>query len=162
MCYVFLNNLMKVKETFVHHPHTKHQIRPYSSLFRFTLEWSITYLLSRSKRTDFGPHDWHSMPVSGAQTWLVVPGLEPGTEYQFSVLAQNKLGTGPFSEVVTVNTAGGPFIRSFSLLHCIVTPEMLHYHPTQHWRCCPLVMFEFMYKLVISIRKLAGGLSSPP
>lgn len=60
----------------------------------------------RSKRTDFGPHDWHSMPVSGAQTWLVVPGLEPGTEYQFSVLAQNKLGTGPFSEVVTVNTAG--------------------------------------------------------
>ncbi|XP_072320369.1 protein turtle homolog B [Eucyclogobius newberryi] len=61
-----------------------------------------------SKRTDFGPHDWHSMPVSGAQTWLLVPGLEPGTEYQFSVLAQNKLGTGPFSEVVTVTTAGSP------------------------------------------------------
>ncbi|KAJ0063719.1 hypothetical protein NL108_006656 [Boleophthalmus pectinirostris] len=61
-----------------------------------------------SKRTEFGPHDWHSMPVSGAQTWLLVPGLEPGTEYQFSVLAQNKLGTGPFSEVVTVTTAGSP------------------------------------------------------
>lgn len=61
----------------------------------------------RSKRIDFGPHDWHSMPVSGAQIWLVVSGLEPGTEYQFSVLAQNKLGTGPFSEVVTVTTAGG-------------------------------------------------------
>lgn len=67
----------------------------------------------RSKRTDFGPHDWHSMPVSGAQTWLVVPGLEPGTEYQFSVLAQNKLGTGPFSEVVTVNTAGGSRVGAF-------------------------------------------------
>lgn len=67
----------------------------------------------RSKRTDFGPHDWHSMPVSGAQTWLVVPGLEPGTEYQFSVLAQNKLGTGPFSEVVTVNTTGEHFIPCF-------------------------------------------------
>lgn len=67
----------------------------------------------RSKRTDFGPHDWHSMPVSGAQTWLVVPGLEPGTEYQFSVLAQNKLGTGPFSEVVTVNTAGGRLVGAF-------------------------------------------------
>lgn len=53
------------------------------------------------------------MPVSGAQTWLVVPGLEPGTEYQFSVLAQNKLGTGPFSEVVTVHTAGGFLIRCF-------------------------------------------------
>ncbi|KAG7269797.1 hypothetical protein CRUP_001877, partial [Coryphaenoides rupestris] len=34
-------------------------------------------------------------------TWLVVTGLETRTEYQFSVLAQNKLGTGPFSEVVT-------------------------------------------------------------
>lgn len=51
------------------------------------------------------------MPVSGAQTWLVVPGLEPATEYQFSVLAQNKLGTGPFSEVVTVNTTGEHVIR---------------------------------------------------
>ena len=61
----------------------------------------------RSKRIDFGPHDWHSMPVSGSGTWLVVTGLETRTEYQFSVLAQNKLGTGPFSEVVTVNTAGG-------------------------------------------------------
>lgn len=37
---------------------------------------------------------------------MVVPGLEPETTYQFSVLAQNKLGTGPFSEVVTVNTLG--------------------------------------------------------
>lgn len=37
---------------------------------------------------------------------MVVPSLEPETTYQFSVLAQNKLGTGPFSEVVTVNTLG--------------------------------------------------------
>ncbi|KAL2085514.1 hypothetical protein ACEWY4_018834 [Coilia grayii] len=56
------------------------------------------------KRVDFGPHDWLSMPVPGSQMWLLVTGLEPRTAYQFSVLAQNKLGTGPFSEVVTVNT----------------------------------------------------------
>jgi len=68
---------------------------------------NFLFSVLRSKRVDFGPHDWHSMPVSGAQTWLMVPGLEAGTEYQFSVLAQNKLGTGPFSEVVTVTTAGG-------------------------------------------------------
>lgn len=37
---------------------------------------------------------------------MVLSGLEPDTTYQFSVLAQNKLGTGPFSEVVTVNTLG--------------------------------------------------------
>ncbi|XP_026878219.2 protein turtle homolog B isoform X3 [Electrophorus electricus] len=60
------------------------------------------------KKADLGPHDWLSVPVPGSQTWLVVQGLEPKTAYQFSVLAQNKLGTGPFSEVVTVNTVVYP------------------------------------------------------
>lgn len=63
-------------------------------------------LLFRMKRERLGPHDWVSIPVPGSQDWVVVPGLEPETTYQFSVLAQNKLGTGPFSEVVTVNTLG--------------------------------------------------------
>lgn len=62
--------------------------------------------LSRVKREHLGPHDWVSMPVPGGHEWMVVPGLEPETTYQFSILAQNKLGTGPFSEVVTVNTLG--------------------------------------------------------
>ncbi|CAG08907.1 unnamed protein product [Tetraodon nigroviridis] len=84
-----------------------------------------------SKRTDFGPHDWHSMPVSGAQTWLVVPGLEPGTEYQFSVLAQNKLGTGPFSEVVTVNTTGSPLGTPEPLV-LLTPPRCLTANRTQH------------------------------
>ncbi|XP_046898829.1 LOW QUALITY PROTEIN: protein turtle homolog B [Hypomesus transpacificus] len=56
------------------------------------------------KRELLGPHDWLSLPVPGGQSWLLVAGLEPQTAYQFSVLAQNKLGTGPFSQVVTVNT----------------------------------------------------------
>lgn len=38
---------------------------------------------------------------------MLVPGLEPETAYQFSVLATNKLSIGTFSEVVTVNTLGG-------------------------------------------------------
>ncbi|XP_058866115.1 protein turtle homolog B isoform X2 [Acipenser ruthenus] len=67
------------------------------------------------KRAQFGPHDWLSLPVPGSMSWLLVEGLEPETAYQFSVLAQNKLGTGPFSEVVTVNTRVFP----------IVTPEPL-------------------------------------
>lgn len=87
-------------------------------------------LFPRSKKTDFGPHDWHSMPVSGAQTWLVVPGLEPGTEYQFSVLAQNKLGTGPFSEVVTVNTAGGSFWGLFSFWDVLTSVNSYFYAST--------------------------------
>uniref|UniRef100_A0A3Q1DF57 Immunoglobulin superfamily, member 9Bb n=1 Tax=Amphiprion ocellaris TaxID=80972 RepID=A0A3Q1DF57_AMPOC len=67
------------------------------------------------KREHLGPHDWLSIPVPGGHDWMVVPGLEPETTYQFSVLAQNKLGTGPFSEVVTVNT----------LVFPISTPEPL-------------------------------------
>ncbi|XP_064424709.1 protein turtle homolog B [Latimeria chalumnae] len=65
------------------------------------------------KRAQFGPHDWLSLPVSAGQTWLFVEGLEPETAYQLSVLAQNKMGTGPFSEVITVNTLAFP----------ITTPE---------------------------------------
>uniref|UniRef100_A0A8C7WMR5 Immunoglobulin superfamily member 9B n=1 Tax=Oryzias sinensis TaxID=183150 RepID=A0A8C7WMR5_9TELE len=84
-----------------------------------------------SKRIDFGPHDWHSMPVSGAQIWLVVSGLEPGTEYQFSVLAQNKLGTGPFSEVVTVTTAGSPLGTPEPLV-LLTPPRCLTANRTQH------------------------------
>lgn len=58
------------------------------------------------KRAQFGPHDWLSLPVPSGSSWLLVDTLEPETAYQFSVLAQNKLGTSSFSEVVTVNTLG--------------------------------------------------------
>lgn len=58
------------------------------------------------KRAQFGPHDWLSLPVPAGSSWLLVDTLEPETAYQFSVLAQNKLGTSSFSEVVTVNTLG--------------------------------------------------------
>ncbi|XP_016151534.1 protein turtle homolog B [Sinocyclocheilus grahami] len=76
------------------------------------------------KREQLGPHDWLSMPVPSGQHWLLVQGLEPETAYQFSVLAQNKLGTGPFSEVVTVNTLDPPL----SITHCrksVETPSPL-------------------------------------
>lgn len=63
--------------------------------------------LGRVKRAQFGPHDWLSLPVPAGSSWLLVDTLEPETAYQFSVLAQNKLGTSSFSEVVTVNTLGG-------------------------------------------------------
>uniref|UniRef100_A0A8C2JZX7 Immunoglobulin superfamily, member 9a n=1 Tax=Cyprinus carpio TaxID=7962 RepID=A0A8C2JZX7_CYPCA len=35
---------------------------------------------------------------------LLVTNLLPATEYQFSVVAQNKIGTGPFSEITTITT----------------------------------------------------------
>lgn len=63
-------------------------------------------VLSSVKRAQFGPHDWLSLSVPPGPSWLLVDSLEPETAYQFSVLAQNRLGTSAFSEVVTVNTLG--------------------------------------------------------
>lgn len=61
------------------------------------------------KRTTGGDNDgkqeWFSVPVppsSGASHQ--VTGLSPAMTYQFSVLSHNKIGTGPFSEIVTART----------------------------------------------------------
>ncbi|XP_052376028.1 LOW QUALITY PROTEIN: protein turtle homolog A-like [Oncorhynchus keta] len=49
--------------------------------------------------------EWLSVPVpSSSGSSLQVTGLVPDTEYQFSVLPHNKVGTGPFSEIATVRT----------------------------------------------------------
>uniref|UniRef100_U3ISB9 Immunoglobulin superfamily member 9B n=1 Tax=Anas platyrhynchos platyrhynchos TaxID=8840 RepID=U3ISB9_ANAPP len=76
--------------------------------------------LGRVKRAQFGPHDWLSLPVPAGSSWLLVDTLEPETAYQFSVLAQNKLGTSSFSEVVTVNTLAFPVTTPEPLV--LVTP----------------------------------------
>ncbi|KAG1967220.1 protein turtle B [Pimephales promelas] len=81
-------------------------------------------------KNDLGPHDWLSIPVPGSQTWLMVQGLELKTAYQFSVLAQNKLGTGPFSEVVTVTTGGYP-ISTPEPLVLLTPPRCLTANRTQ-------------------------------
>ncbi|EHB13675.1 turtle-like protein A [Heterocephalus glaber] len=53
-----------------------------------------------AKRPDRAHHDWVSLAVPVGASYLLVPGLQPHTQYQFSVLAQNKLGSGPFSEII--------------------------------------------------------------
>nr|XP_034995443.1 protein turtle homolog B isoform X1 [Zootoca vivipara] len=72
------------------------------------------------KRAQFGPHDWLSFPVPTGPSWFLMDNLEPETAYQFSVLAQNKLGTSSFSEVVTVNTLAFPVTTPEPLV--LVTP----------------------------------------
>uniref|UniRef100_A0A8C5BSZ7 Immunoglobulin superfamily, member 9a n=1 Tax=Gadus morhua TaxID=8049 RepID=A0A8C5BSZ7_GADMO len=52
-------------------------------------------------------------PASGARHQ--VTGLAPATHYQFSVLAQNAAGAGPFSELVTVRTLDAPIPRRATL-----------------------------------------------
>ncbi|NWX19604.1 TUTLA protein, partial [Aegotheles bennettii] len=45
--------------------------------------------------------DWVSLSVPAGAQHLLVENLQPEVTYQFSVLAQNKLGSGPFSQIVT-------------------------------------------------------------
>uniref|UniRef100_A0A3Q3DQH3 Immunoglobulin superfamily, member 9Ba n=1 Tax=Hippocampus comes TaxID=109280 RepID=A0A3Q3DQH3_HIPCM len=112
-------------------PHAPGNIHVVPSTTSANVSWEAGYDggFEQSFSVWYGP-DWHSMPVSGAQTWLLVPGLEPGTEYQFSVLAQNKLGTGPFSEVVTVNTASP--LGTPEPLVLLTPPRCLTANRTQH------------------------------
>ncbi|KAK2902323.1 hypothetical protein Q8A73_012069 [Channa argus] len=60
------------------------------------------------KQASRGKHEWASLPVPTSKNYLLVTGLLSGTSYQFSVLPQNKLGSGPFSEIVSVRTQAVP------------------------------------------------------
>ncbi|KAL0979457.1 hypothetical protein UPYG_G00185330 [Umbra pygmaea] len=53
------------------------------------------------KQSSRGKNEWASLPVPTSKTHLLVTGLKAGSTYQFSVLPQNKLGSGPFSEIIT-------------------------------------------------------------
>uniref|UniRef100_A0A8C5S1F6 Immunoglobulin superfamily member 9 n=1 Tax=Laticauda laticaudata TaxID=8630 RepID=A0A8C5S1F6_LATLA len=53
-------------------------------------------------------HDWTSLPVPVGASHILVENLRPDMSYQFSVLAQNKLGSGPFSEILSIAPLGVP------------------------------------------------------
>ncbi|XP_061836858.2 protein turtle homolog A isoform X2 [Nerophis lumbriciformis] len=58
-----------------------------------------------SVRNSEGKQEWFSVPVpprSGHT--LLVSGLSPATDFQFSVLSHNKMGTGPFSQIISART----------------------------------------------------------
>ncbi|CAG5922076.1 unnamed protein product [Menidia menidia] len=69
----------------------------------FTQKFTVWF-----KQTSRGKHEWASLPVPTSKDYLLVTGLLAGTGYQFSVLPQNKLGSGPFSEIVSVRTKAVP------------------------------------------------------
>ncbi|XP_073465714.1 protein turtle homolog A isoform X3 [Aquarana catesbeiana] len=52
------------------------------------------------KKLAHGHHEWISLSASVGANYLVVENLQSENTYQFSVLSQNKLGSGPFSEIV--------------------------------------------------------------
>nr|XP_056716723.1 protein turtle homolog B [Euleptes europaea] len=108
-------------------PHAPGSVRVTVSMTSANVSWEPGYdggyeqtFSVWMKRAQFGPHDWLSLPVPAGPSWLLVDNLEPETAYQFSVLAQNKLGTSSFSEVVTVNTLAFPVTTPEPLV--LVTP----------------------------------------
>lgn len=77
----------------------------------FSLLLSPSLSLRRVKKISAsdndGKQDWFSVPVPpSAGSRLQLTGLSPNTDYQFSILSHNKMGTGPFSEIATTRTLG--------------------------------------------------------
>ncbi|XP_076859691.1 uncharacterized protein igsf9b isoform X2 [Brachyhypopomus gauderio] len=60
------------------------------------------------KPTARGKHEWASLAVPVSKSNLLVMDLQAATSYQFCVLPQNKLGSGPFSEIITTRTLSLP------------------------------------------------------
>ncbi|XP_019342536.2 protein turtle homolog A [Alligator mississippiensis] len=69
--------------------------------------FSVWYTLLM-KRPNRAHHEWVSLAAPAGAEHLLVENLQPDTGYQFSILAQNKLGSGPFSEIVTSFPLGVP------------------------------------------------------
>lgn len=78
----------------------------------FSLLFSLSvFSLGRVRRvlpsSNDKKRDWFVVPVIPPNgTRLQVVGLSPNTQYQFSILARNEMGTGPFSEIATAWTLG--------------------------------------------------------
>ncbi|KAL2099950.1 hypothetical protein ACEWY4_004344 [Coilia grayii] len=70
----------------------------------YTQKFTI-WLKRASSEAEREKQEWASVPVPpSAGTSFQVTGLQPSTEYQFSVLPQNKMGTGPFSDITSART----------------------------------------------------------
>lgn len=93
----------------------------------------------RVKHPPRAHHDWVSLSVPVGAQHLLVENLQPDLSYQFSVLAQNKLGSGPFSQIVTSMPRGkrGPVCSPKQLLSP-QSPQALR--RLLFLPCCPLTL----------------------
>ncbi|XP_051973479.1 protein turtle homolog A-like [Xyrauchen texanus] len=69
----------------------------------YTQKFTVWFKQTSAVKTD-EKQEWLSFPILSTENNLLVTNLLPATEYQFSVMAQNKVGTGPFSEIITITT----------------------------------------------------------
>lgn len=100
-----------INETYFSVMFHKTRLPEFPPALLFSLIFSPSLSLCRVKKISAsdndGKQDWFSVPVPPSSgTGAQVTGLSPATDYQFSVLSQNKLGTGPFSEIATARTLG--------------------------------------------------------
>ncbi|KAK7125952.1 hypothetical protein R3I93_021358 [Phoxinus phoxinus] len=69
----------------------------------YTQKFTVWYKQVSAVRIE-EKQEWLSFSDLSTENRLLVTNLLPATEYQFSVMAQNKIGTGPFSEITTITT----------------------------------------------------------
>ncbi|XP_056109232.1 protein turtle homolog A isoform X1 [Rhinichthys klamathensis goyatoka] len=69
----------------------------------YTQKFTVWYKQVSAVRIE-EKQEWLSFSDLSTENSLLVTNLLPATEYQFSVMAQNKIGTGPFSEITTITT----------------------------------------------------------
>ena len=83
----------------------------------------------------------YSVHVTGENDMIVtlreasISGLSPSTVYNVSVAAINSMGTGPYSDVIMVETLGGIFAHNMVcaiLLVFIILQELYHCHSPLH------------------------------
>lgn len=69
----------------------------------YTQQFTVWYKqMSAVKKEE--KQEWLFFPVVSTGNSVLVTDLLPATEYQFRVMAQNKVGSGPFSEIATSKT----------------------------------------------------------
>uniref|UniRef100_A0A671RLS7 Protein turtle homolog A-like n=1 Tax=Sinocyclocheilus anshuiensis TaxID=1608454 RepID=A0A671RLS7_9TELE len=69
----------------------------------YAQKFTVWYKQVSAERKEI-KQEWLSFSDLSTENSLLVTNLLPATEYQFSVMAQNKIGTGPFSEITTITT----------------------------------------------------------
>nr|XP_033780823.1 protein turtle homolog A [Geotrypetes seraphini] len=73
------------------------------------------------KHLNQGHHNWITITVPIGEDHFLVENLQPDAGYQFSILSQNKFGSGPFSQILTAYPLSIPVMT--------LSPEMSNTDP---------------------------------
>jgi Down syndrome cell adhesion molecule len=101
------------------------------------------YLLTYRRHFD----EWHEITIDRRSTSYTLENLQCGTEYEFTIAAFNKIGSGSASEALSIKTAGekpiAPHIEKF--LKVNISSVLLELMEWQNGGC-PIQYFSVEYK----------------